>query len=151
MRVLISVSRNSPYWSNAWESSEEVIIIALRLIQENNLVPLDTFDDPSTQRFLAVERWNSRTYIVFDIFHHTYDPVKAHLPGQDNLPVITVFLSKKESASIAGGPIANKVNEEIRSLHDATGLGSKPPFFTDHANGKVPCYPNPRTCRTSIA
>lgn len=92
-----------------------------------------------------------RIYIVFDLFHDAYNPDKAHLPSEYDLPVISVFLSQQESASIAGRPMANKVNSDIRALHNATGLGSRPPFFVDHADGKVPFYPNPRTsCTPSI-
>jgi len=145
-RVFVSVSRKSPYWSKAWTSSEEVISVVLRLMRENNLVALDTNDDPSQHLFLVKERWDKRTFIVFDIFNNTYNPDNAHLPGQNDLPVISVFLHRNESANIAGGLIANQVNKELRDLHNSTGPGSQPPFIVDHANGKVPSYPNPRTC-----
>jgi hypothetical protein len=117
-------------------------------MQEKHLVSPDTPNDPCAIKFLATERWDIRTYIVFDVFHDSYDPDNAHLPGENDLPVISVFLSQKESASIAGRPIANKVNRDIRALHNATGPGSRPPFFVDHADGQVPFYPNPRTSHT---
>ncbi|KAJ4315791.1 hypothetical protein N0V84_008195 [Fusarium piperis] len=150
-RVLIAVSRRSPHWVKAWASSEELITVALGLMQEKQLISRDTRNDPRAIKFLATERWDMRTYIVFDIFYDTYDPEKAHLQGENDLPVISVFLGQKESAGIAGRPMANKVNSDIRALHNSTGPGSRPPFFVDHADGKVPFYPNPRTsCTQSI-
>ncbi|KAJ2892368.1 hypothetical protein MKZ38_009944 [Zalerion maritima] len=149
-RVLIVVSRTSPHWFKAWTSSEELITIALELMQEKQLISLDTQNDASVIRFLAKERWDLRTFIVFDIFHDTYNPDEAHLPDQNDLPVISVFLGQKESTSIAGRPMANKVNSDIRALHNATGPGSRPPFAIDHIDGKVPFYPNPRTSCTPI-
>ncbi|KAH6959646.1 hypothetical protein BKA56DRAFT_501135 [Ilyonectria sp. MPI-CAGE-AT-0026] len=148
IRVLIAVSRRSPHWDKAWASSEELIIVALGIMHEKHLVPSDTQNEPCAIKLLATERWDLRTYIVFDVFHDTYDPDKAHLPGENDLPVISVFLGQKESASIAGRPMANKVNNDIRALHNATGIGSKPPFFVDHADGEVPFYSNPRTSYT---
>jgi len=145
-RVLIVVSRKSRHWLKAWTSSEELITIALGVLQQDELISSDAQSDSSVIKLLATERWDLRTFIVFDIFHDTYDPDTAHLPGHNDLPVISVFLGRHEKASIAGKPMENKVNNDIRALHDATGLGSRPPFIVDHAEGKVPFYSNPRTC-----
>lgn len=109
------------------------------------LLSPNAIHDRSAVMFLAKERWDSRIFIVFDVFHDTYDPDTAHLPGHGDLPVISVCFDRKESASIAGTPMKNQVNVDIRALHNSTGIGSKPPFEVDHANGKVPFYPNPRT------
>ncbi|KAK6211160.1 hypothetical protein QIS74_10424 [Colletotrichum tabaci] len=151
-RVVIAVSRKSPYWAKAWVSGEELIALALRLMEEKHLISpnITTPNDPDAVKLLATERWDIRTYIVFDVFHNTYNPVTAHLPAENDLPVISVFLGQKESAGIAGMPMANKVNSDIRALHNSTGPGSRPPFFVDHADGKVPFYPIPRTsCKSS--
>lgn len=144
-RVLIMVSRRSPQWENAWTSPEELIAIALRLAQESGLLPQCVQEDPSAIRFVAKERWDGRTFIVFDVHHDTYGPDRAHMHGQDNLPVIEVYLSRREIARMAGNPTANKVNGDVRALHDATGPGSRPPFSVDHSDGKVPFYSNPRS------
>ncbi|CAG9945387.1 unnamed protein product [Clonostachys rosea f. rosea IK726] len=143
-RVVIAVSRKSPHWAKAWTSSEELIAVALGLMQEKHLILPETQTDLSAIRFLAMEIWGIRTYIVFDVFHGTYDPDKAHLAGENEVPAIPVFLGQKESASITGRPMTNKVNSDIRALHNATGPGSRPPFVVDHADGKVPYYPHPR-------
>lgn len=130
------------HWVAAWDSSEELLPIALNILEEKEFIPSDAH---SAARFLAKERWDLRTFIVFDIFYDTYNPHTAHLAGQDNLPVILVsFGKKKETASIAGTPMRNKVNSDIRALHNSTGPGSRPPFAVDHADGQVPFYTNPR-------
>lgn len=144
-RVLIMVSRRSPQWEKAWAFPEELIVIALRLAQESGLLPPCVQEDSSATRFLAKERWDGRVFIVFDVYHDTYDPDRAHMHGQDDLPVIEVYLSRKEVARMAGKPTANKVNGDVRALHNATGLGSRPPFSVDHSQGKVPFYNNPRS------
>ncbi|CCF43617.1 hypothetical protein CH063_03117, partial [Colletotrichum higginsianum] len=120
-------------------------------MEEKHLIsPNITPNDPDAVKLLATERWDIRTYIVFDVFHDTYDPDTAHLSAEDHLPVISVFLSQKDSAGIAGMPMANEVNSDIRALHNSTGPGSRPPFFVDRADGKAPFYPNPRTsCKSS--
>lgn len=145
-RVLILVSRKSPHWVAAWESSEELVTIALNILEEKGFLPSSDAagNNHSEIRFLAKERWDLRTFIVFDIFHDTYNPDTAHLAGQDNLPVILVSFGKKETASVAGTPMRNKVNSDIRALHNSTGPGSRPPFAVDHADGHVPFYTNPR-------
>lgn len=140
-RVLILVSRKSPHWVAAWDSSDDLVTNALNILEEKGFIPSDSH---SATRFLAKERWDLRTFIVFDIFHDTYNPDTAHLAGQDNLPVILVSFGKKETASVAGTPMRNKVNSDIRALHNSTGPGSRPPFAVDHADGHVPFYPNPR-------
>lgn len=89
-RVLVSVSSRNPHYSEAWTSCQEVINIALQLIREKSLIAFDA-DDPRYQ-VLATERWNMRVYIVFDIFNELYDPDTAHLPGQNDISVISVFL-----------------------------------------------------------
>jgi len=146
-RVLVSVSRKSPHYSNAWTSCQEVIHVALRVMSEQGMIA-STPDDVLQYQLLATERWDLRTYIVFDMFNELYDPDTAHLPGRNDLPVISVFLhgSGKQDASTAGKPIESWVNREIRDIHNSTGPQSRPPFKIDHANGNVPYYPNPRTC-----
>lgn len=145
-RALLVVSPTSRHWSQAWTSSKELIPIALRVFQEEELIPTDLHSDSSQITLIATERWDLRTFIVFDMFHDSYDPDMAHLPGCNDLPVVCVFFGRNEKAIRAGKPLENKVNKDIRALHDKTGLGSRPPFVIDHANGKVPVYLNPRTC-----
>lgn len=145
-RVLIVVSRKSLYWLKAWTSSDELVSVALRIMHQEKLIRSDVQSNSSAVKLPATERWDLRTFIVFDIFHDTYNPDTAHLPGHNDLPVISVFFGRHEKASIAGRPMENKVNSDIRVLHDWTGPGSRPPFVVDHADGKVPFYSNPRTC-----
>lgn len=55
-RALIAVSRRSPHWIKAWASSEELITIAIGLMQEKVLISPDTQTDPHAIKFLATER-----------------------------------------------------------------------------------------------
>ncbi|PNY21252.1 Uncharacterized protein TCAP_07250 [Tolypocladium capitatum] len=144
-RVLVIVSQRSSHWDAAWTSPGEVVAVALSLAQQSGLLPQGVREDPSATRLLATEKWDRRIFIVFDVYHDTYNPDRAHLDGQDNLPVIEIYLSRKEIARVAGTPTANKVNRDIRAIHNATGPGSRPPFNVDHSEGKVPFYSNPRS------
>lgn len=152
-RVFISVSRSSPLFNAAWENPESVVADAFRLVQRHGLV--STGLGPASTRLVAVERWN-RIHLVFDIGHGAYDAATAHLPEENNLTVLAVYFSGKggngtETASLAPGMLANKVNRKVQDIHDWTGIGSQPPFITDHANGKVPIYPNPRSMKKAGA
>ncbi|KJZ72247.1 hypothetical protein HIM_08389 [Hirsutella minnesotensis 3608] len=145
-RVLVSVSPKSPHYNVAWKSPDEIVRIALALMKERNLI---TLNDAPAPRLLGIERWH-RIHIVFDIHNDLYDPERAHLPNQNDLRVVEVYLSgangeDKVIVRVADKRRETEVNERIRELHDWNGNGSKPPFIADHANGNVPTYPNPRT------
>ena len=145
-RVFVSVSPKSPHYNVAWKSPDEMVRIALALIKERDLITLDNAPAPL---LLGIERWH-RIHLVFDIYNHLYDPDRAHLPNQNDLRVIEVYLSGVHGEGKAIVRDADKrreteVNEKIRELHDWNGIGSKPPFIADHANGNVPTYPNPRS------
>jgi hypothetical protein len=72
-RALIIVSRRSPHWPKAWTLSEELVTIALGVMQKKQLIPLDVqSNNHSAITFLAKERWDLRMFIVFDLFHDTY-------------------------------------------------------------------------------
>ena len=141
-RVFISVSRRSLYHSNAWESSDEVVLKALDAAMKQGL--LRSTERP-TPRLLVKERWQ-RIHLVADVFHDAYDPAIGHLPETEDLPVIAVFLTGDEDKVYVAGPeLSMEVNQQVREHHNQSGLGSLPPFVADHANGNVPTYPNPRT------
>lgn len=144
-RVLVNVSPYSRCWTDAWIGSEQVMAAAVGLIKDklSDALPPDT-DAEYDCRLLAIERWDSRMHIVFDVFHDGYDPDQAHLPGENSLPLITVSLGRMETVC-ASSPAEKTVNEAVRKLHDSFGWGGRPPFRVDHANGKVPYYENPRS------
>lgn len=73
-RIVIIVSRNSPHWQNAWDSTEELVAIALGLLREKQLIPLDVQDLTSGIRVMAKERWGLRAFIVFDMFPRYLQP-----------------------------------------------------------------------------
>jgi len=142
-RVLVRISDGSPHWPHTCEEPmKDLMQHALDIIKEHGLAPVDAPNE--SVLLVAVDKWNKRASIVFDVFHDAYDPVNAHLPKQNDLPLIVVSLSKQH-ASLAGAPIANQVNKEVRELHDTHGLHSRAPFYVDHSDGRVPCYPNPRS------
>jgi hypothetical protein len=51
--------------------------------------------------------------------------------------VIMVRLSNDKSVYLPGLQIENKVDQEIRDIHDSTGFRSQPPFIVDHTDVKV--------------
>ncbi|KAJ2891079.1 hypothetical protein MKZ38_000946 [Zalerion maritima] len=139
-RVFISVSRKSSHYDSAWDSPNPVVRFALQVVKDCNLL---SYNKLPTPRLLAKERWQ-RIHIVFDIFNDSYDPKTAHLAGQNDLPVVAVYLGGTDKASIAPSPLKEEVNKSIRNLHDWNGNESQAPFVVDHAKGNVPTYPNPR-------
>lgn len=145
-RVFVSVSSRSPLFHAAWKDPQSVMQGALDLIIQQGLNPTDT-----SPRLLAVERWN-RIHLVFDLGHNTYEPETEHLPGQNDLVVLAVYLGgnghvSTQAVTAASTSLQDEVNKQIRELHDWTGIGSQPPFIIDHANGEVPNFPHPRTLK----
>lgn len=139
-RVFVSISSKSAHWLRISESTEEAIGIAVNLIKDKNIVPR-----MGDAKLLVEERWGSRTHVVFDMLHDAYNPETAHLPGHGNIPVIAVWLSGTEAIQVATKGLTEQVNDEVRDAHRKFGDGSKPPFFIDHSDGKVPLFVNPRT------
>ncbi|KJZ68999.1 hypothetical protein HIM_11615 [Hirsutella minnesotensis 3608] len=102
--------------------------------------------DPPKPRLLVKERWTARTFVVFDLFNNSYNPDTAHT-DQDEISVIQVSLSEKESVNLAATGVRKIINNKVREIHNDTGFGSRPPFSVDHTDGKVPRYYNPRIPR----
>lgn len=142
-RVFVSISTKSRHWKRAWDYSEEAVEAAVACLQQNGTTGFKT-DAPIQPTMVVKERWASRLWIVFDIFNTLYDPDCAHLPEQNDLPVIMVSLAEKDVITTSK-LIEDQVNKAVREAHDAHGVGSRPPFVIDHANGNIPTYPNPRT------
>lgn len=154
-RIFVSFSSKSAHWPQTSEPQISEAQISGAQISESAKVAVDIAMDlikkeegiiPRTgePKILVEERWGSRTHIVFDLLHDTYNPEDAHLPGHGDLPVIAVWLSGKEAVQVATPGLQTKVNHEIRDTHRKFGEGSKPPFFIDHSGGKVPMFVNPR-------
>jgi len=145
-RVFVSVSPKSSHFNSAWDSPESVIRFALQILKDSNL---SSWDTPPSHRFIAKERWH-RIHIIFDIFNDAYTPQNAHLPGENDLPVIAVSLSgtsydDQNKISTAPTNLRDEVNQTIRDFHNWHGNGSQAPFAVDHADGNIPTYPHPRT------
>jgi len=140
-RVVVNASKKGEHWTKAWESPEVVIETALGLLKDSNLVPLRPGTKP---RFLVKERFDARTFVVFDLSYDHYDPDTAH-EDQTELPVLIVYLGEKQNVYCAAGGMSRIINRMVREVHNDTGLGSRPPFSVDHADGNVPRYHKPRT------
>lgn len=139
-RVLIILRQSSPHWSKC---DTEVIDAALQLVSQE-----ETWNQ-NDYRFMAKEMWGTVTFFILDIFNGGYDWNTAHLEGKNDLPVITVRFSRKKETALVEGPfIRARVNQQLRQLHDDEGYESKPPFYVDHTNGKVPTCLRPRTARS---
>ncbi|KAJ5819077.1 hypothetical protein N7474_004668 [Penicillium riverlandense] len=143
IRVLVIVSQRSSRWNKAQNRAEDLVPSAIRLLQNKN--PGNGFHATvSDTKLLAIQKWRTRTFIVFDICNTAYDAKLGHLPEQNQLPVVVAHFSRKQSAYMANAWISNRVNRDIALLHNANGFGAVPPYVEDWGLGKLPQYRNPR-------
>lgn len=141
LRVLAIVSNKTRAWE---QSPEEIIQSTLQVLADKNLYDTTEISESDT-RFLAVQYYRARRMLVFDILNESYDAAKGHLPEQNKLPVIVVFLSDRKNIASRPHPgECARINETVRFLHDANGFGSTPPFIENHL-GTPPNYPDPRS------
>ncbi|KDN60030.1 hypothetical protein CSUB01_09638 [Colletotrichum sublineola] len=94
-------------WKEKCEAQDEwvdeklhVVKVAVDLISSSNTATQVAQTDTM---LVATERWSTRIWIVIDIFNTKYDPSKAHLPGQNDLPVIAITFSDIPTSSGGGG------------------------------------------------
>lgn len=80
--MFVSVSSKSAYWCRLNKSAEVAINIAVDPTQD--IIP--RLSEPK----LLVERWGSRTHIVFDFHHDGYSLEDADLAGHGDLLFIIV-------------------------------------------------------------
>lgn len=140
LRVLAIVSDKTQAWE---QSLEEIIQSTLQIIADKNLYNTAEISASDT-RLLAIQNYHVRKMLVFDILNESYDAAKGHLPEQNKLPVIVVFLNDRKNIASRPHPgECARINETVRFLHDANGFGSTPPFIENHL-GTPPSYPNPR-------
>ncbi|EGU77182.1 hypothetical protein IWW34DRAFT_811353 [Fusarium oxysporum f. sp. albedinis] len=148
VRILIIVKRSALAWQQAWEEPQKLITQVLKHLQYNSLVSPDDLYNSSSCRFLAIERWDSHTFIVCDLFNTSYNPLDAHQEGNNELPVKVVRICQGDQSDIikAKEPQAiGRVDEQLRSIHDMHGWNEGPPYKIDHADGKYPIYTKPRS------
>jgi hypothetical protein len=142
LRVLVIVSHRSSRLSKAQTNPEALLPKSIRLLKASNLYTPQELH-PAT-RLVALQKWRTRVFFVFDICHTTYDAKLGHLPEQNKLPVVVVHLSKKNTAYPANTWLAKRVNRDIALFHNAHSFDAVPPFVEDHTFGKPPEYVNPR-------
>lgn len=148
VRILVIVKKSPLAWQQAWEEPQKLITQVLKHLHYDWLVSQDDRYDSSNCRFMAVERWDSHIFIICDLFHTDYDPLNAHLRGNNELPVQMVRIYQGGQSNIikTKEPQAiSEVGEQLRSIHDMHGWNEGPPYKIDHANGKYPVYNSPRS------
>lgn len=151
VRLLIIIKRSQRnLYEEAWARPRCIITQVLQhLNYDTQSMSNEAYDGPDC-RFMAMERWNRRIFIVCDLFNHHYDFLKAHLPGSNELPIRTVYL--RDTGGVVDFRVGefqsiHQVDEALRSLHENHGWEASPPFLVDHADGAYPVYWNPRSLK----
>lgn len=100
--------------------------------------------DPNNSKLLVIQRWPSRTLIVFDLYHTDYDNRSAH--NIEDIPVVTVQVRTDTRFQVkqADEMVTQEINSQVAECHNLHGFGVTLPLVEDHRNGNVPDYPNPR-------
>lgn len=142
LRVLVIVSQRSSLYTKTNTSSEEIVPLAMRLLKKRNM--WKATDRTTETKLLAVQKWRSRAFLVFDTANEAYDAKLGHLPEHNQLPVVVAHFSKKKAAYPANSWVSEQVNHDVAMLHNANGFGSVPPFMEDHTLGTPPAYHSPR-------
>jgi hypothetical protein len=80
-------------------------------------------------------------FVVFDLFHSSYDLATAHLPEQNHLEVKIVQIRRVNIvATRASAALRAKVNDEVAEAHNSNGWDVELPFFEDVTAPPVPHY-----------
>ncbi|KAJ5488274.1 hypothetical protein N7453_011728 [Penicillium expansum] len=93
-------------------------------------------------RFLAIDVWDERTFIVVDINHLDYDFNTAH-KIKKVFPVYVLRHGKKRGWALVRWPREDEpLGAKVMDLHNANGWDVETPFLEDHNTRIV--YANPR-------
>jgi hypothetical protein len=146
LRVFVTVKVASDHYPGAWAAPENIVRPALAALPPE--AGVNEAEAPLA-RVIAVARTDSKTRIVFDVFHDNYNPETGHLKSEGNLPVWVVTLSKKNNKDVvsvfaASDTTQHLVNQEVRRAHGSNARNALPPFREDFANGNTPIHINPR-------
>ncbi|KAJ5450740.1 uncharacterized protein N7458_007189 [Penicillium daleae] len=142
LRVLVIVSQRSSLYTQTNTFPEEIVPLAMRLLKKRKM--WKTTGYPAVTKLLAVQKWRSRAFLVFDIANEAYDAKLGHLPEHNQLPVVVAHFSRKRAAYPANSWVSQQVNHDVAMLHNANGLDAVPPFMEDHTLGTPPAYHSPR-------
>lgn len=143
LRVLVIVFQKNANWPKAWDSTADLIPVALQVLEDKQLLK-DSHNLQSNLVLLSKHKWQTRVMFVFDISNTAYDTEKGHLPEQNQLPVVVVSLGRTATAYEANNMVRERVNNSIAEAHNLNGINGCPPFLEDHTTGSPPLYLNPR-------
>lgn len=94
VRVLIKIAKGSSFYETALVDHDNTISEAIAILGEQGIISSNSHSDASLFTALAIDRYGSRILFVFDICNSAYNFDEAHLDGKNNLPVISMSLSR---------------------------------------------------------
>ena len=128
-------------WEQAWHEPQKLITQVLLRLKHDDLVSADHLYAGEACRFIGVERWDSRTYLVCDLFHRDYNPDEAHEHGKNNLPVQIVRISERSNGTrirVHEPQKMAEVDERLRDAHDMRLLPrERVPYRIDFADTAI--------------
>jgi hypothetical protein len=94
-------------------------------------------------RFIAIDVWSERTFIVIDINHYDYDFSTAH-KAQTIFPVYVLrqYRKRRGWALIRWPPEDEPLSTKVADLHNVNGFDVPTPFLENHTSRIV--HANPR-------
>lgn len=99
--------------------------------------------DEDDARVISLQTWPSRTLLVFDLCHHSYDFHTAHIIKHIDVFAVHFLAEKRITIGVVEGAPRDRVNKEVADLHRLYG-DTPLPLIDEHRNGHVPTHLNPR-------
>ncbi|KAH7359001.1 hypothetical protein B0T11DRAFT_285551 [Plectosphaerella cucumerina] len=147
-RLLIDIKDNGVFsFQQAWDEPQKVITRVLTYLGHDRLVSPDDVYNGNNCRFMALDRWDQRIFMLCDLFNADYNFLEANLEGNNELPVVVVKISHDTIRSKKIPQHIGMVGTSLRELHDFHGWEKRPPFSVDHANGAYPTFALTRSTR----
>lgn len=131
IRYCIIVNSNHAVWQRAWNDPQAIITQVLRHFQHDELISIISTDgsyDSSDCRLLVVERWQTHTFLVCNLYNSNYDFDNAHLEGNNELPVKMVSIQKSKMKMWWSTAMEQMVNKALREAHNKHGWETHPPY-----------------------
>jgi hypothetical protein len=113
---------------------EDAISVALRALEISEEV-----EPPPKNMIMRILK--GYKFVVFDLFHSSYNLATAHLLEQNNLEVKMVHIRRVNIVTApASSALRAKVNDEVAEAHNTNGWDVEAPFFEDITAPPVPHY-----------